>query len=108
MPDLDTGRLVRLRASIQGSLATDAGPTSGGALKEAESRAYASIVAILPDDLKEEFESIFRPPGSSSWGRDDDLIAASAGAHRSRERLHAMAGWLDGLIETSQRRDARG
>lgn len=102
MSDVDVGRLERLRASMEGSLNTEAGPTSTAALRAADERAYNAVVAILPEDLRSEFTSLFEP--DRGWGTSDDLIAASAGAHQARERLHAMAGWLDGLIATEQRR----
>lgn len=102
MSDVDVGRLERLRASMKGSLNTAAGPTSTAALRAADERAYNAVVEILPEDLRREFTSLFEP--DRGWGTSDDLIAASAGAHRAWERLHAMAGWLDGLIATEQRR----
>lgn len=101
MPNIDSGRFLRLKAAIEGTLRVESQVTSATALEQAAMRYQAAIAEILPEDLRTEFNALFGGrSGRVRPGLGGDLLGSAMRANAAREELLAMAGWLNGLVES--------
>jgi hypothetical protein len=103
MRDFDTGRFIRLKATIDGTVRVDSEVTSARALQEADGRYRSAISELLAGDLRTEFDALFPPQSPLPSGRSafgEDILESAERARQARERLLAIAGWLQGLVDS--------
>lgn len=110
MTDVDLGRVIRLKTSIDqaaaaGRMGDQWSPMGGEAMKSAYLAMRQELLLLLDEsNLVEEFQRMnpavpdSRPPVLSN------LFAASAYSESYGSALLRMAGWLDGLIQESRMR----
>jgi hypothetical protein len=112
MTDSDIGRLLRLKGAIEAAAGIPAEAPAASALTETYQRLRAQALETAGDrDLRTEFEAMFPeiepapdPPDHPReslhivWKRE-----AEVKAQRASGLLHALAGWVEGLL-ASQRR----
>ena len=107
---VDTGRLLRLRGAITGTLAsTERGeggrsPFAGEALGDAYNRYRSELLSLLPDNstIRSEVEALCPAFSEAPPGSRHDLFGHDAFTGKAAALLGQLAGWIDGLIEEAQ------
>jgi hypothetical protein len=104
---LDVGRLTRLKSAIDATLSMQAEATAAVALRRAARDYRDQVSTALPDELKQEFDTLFPPEARSiperGYGMGRDILRAAQDADEARARLLGISGWLNGLVSTDGR-----
>jgi hypothetical protein len=101
----DIGRFTRIKAAIDAIIAsTGRGVIASEGLADAANRFTREITAMLPDNLRSEFQALFPEDATPNHGwAGGDLIAAAAASEGARVRLVGISGWLQGVVDSAGR-----
>ena len=99
---VDIAKFIRIKASVDGTLASADSPTHAQGLSSAYGSYRAEILTVISaeSDLSAEFSRLFPEHafrGSPGWGPD---MAVNYG--RVVSLLSGVAGWLNGVIQFAQ------
>jgi hypothetical protein len=97
--EIDARKIIRLKAAIEGVLATPPKDTSPE-LANSYNLIRPQILSALPEGLQQEFNQLFDSLPVPHTGLGPDALMANIGlGHEARTRLHLLHGWLEGVLK---------
>jgi hypothetical protein len=112
MTDRDTGQLLRLKGAIEAAAGIPAEASAASALTETYQRLRVQALEIAEKrELRAEFEAMFpeieSAPDPPEHPRESLHVVwkrqAEVKAQRASGLLHALAGWVEGLLASHRR-----
>jgi hypothetical protein len=107
MMDIDVGRLLRLKGTVESAAEIPAEPSAANVLAETYGRLRSQALQVAEDrELRAEFEALFPEiepaPDPPDHPRESLHVVwkrrAAVQAQRASGLLRALAGWLEGLL----------
>jgi hypothetical protein len=114
MTNSEIGRLLRLKGAIEAAAGIPAEASAASALTETYQRLRTQTLEIAEDrELRAEFEAMFPEigpaPDPPTHPRESLHVVwkrkAEVEAQRASGLLHALAGWVEGLLAPHRLRD---